>query len=942
MNRKLKTTLSAFMSVFCAFAAQYTLDEGVSGAFDWTVGDNYAGGAAPGSGDVVCVPNGVTVVISNSMATASLERINSLGRIRPMGNDATVVFAVADGETLDISCPVNFDGDKSTVGRIVKTGGGELRLNSLANNGTCEYRVTIDVQEGVIRCKQDLAVEAAIQISNLNVASNAVFYPYSPGTVTIYGSLTGGGLITNTAPYSTYKDYRQFTCLGATQEPSVFSGTIDGLYALVIRGNQYFTGERNKTATVSLGNHVSAPYTGAGCSNSTIGVRLFGRQGDYDVAKRYPSSAGYHQFVFYAYGGRVVNLGTEPQTTDKKFVTQPPNSSANLIEFDGGAYGGVTFTGDWIMHATAPNVRRIYLTGENTENPCIISNKLVCYGADAASFTFVKQGAGVWRFADTANMATDRTTAGLVAVQDGTLEITSLAGKGEICSIGTSAAPYPSSYYETATDTSKMAPYAIELGGGSTTGRLVHVGASDAICTNRPVAMTGAGVLASGSSARLEFGGIRTVGSAARTLILAGDGASLEANTLSDVRDMTDGEVANTATLSLEKAGTRKWIVTGRNDIHGAIRVREGELELRNAYSWYKWIIKRSHVNTNDFGMTASHAITLSPAEFGLYDADGNRLNRSLAVINYPGQARDMAAGTAAYGYKGTNMNGMASVDDWRPRQDISLLSNIFDGKTTQIGIWYYYRNYLDDEKSPAEINANIAVRFWNENEESHWLPIVMHLADSPKTVAGYDVLSSSSYYNPSNPNNYGWANNPKIWSIQASIDGVAWDELESDFTSAVPTAANVWMAAAETRTYKSGDNDAVHTNAAGVVDMRTFPKIRPFEDAEFFPNVSEIQVDAGAKLTIRANMTIDRLTVDSAGAGMIDGGTFAPSGVINIVGDDAKICYEVPITFLNVAGVENLAGWSVTANGGRVKRSVTVDDGKISFAPPGIHLIFK
>ena len=151
-----------------AAGAEFTLKEGVSGVFDWTIGDNYAGGVAPtlkelasADRDSVIVPDGVEVVISNVMAGSSLELINSLSRIRP-GLDSRIVFAIAEGAEVSLDCTINSVGASlERRSKVVKEGGGLLYLSGnpdryKSNGHFSAFDVDFDIMGGTLKFNQSV------------------------------------------------------------------------------------------------------------------------------------------------------------------------------------------------------------------------------------------------------------------------------------------------------------------------------------------------------------------------------------------------------------------------------------------------------------------------------------------------------------------------------------------------------------------------------------------------------------------------------------------------------------------------------------------------------------------------------------------------------------------------------------------------------------------
>ena len=92
---------------FAATAAEVTWKSvGAVDDHDWTSPANYEGGLAPNPGDIVVVPDGVTVQV-NCSDTASTNVIAGLERIRPVSATSRVVFTTENADdVLTVPCAV--------------------------------------------------------------------------------------------------------------------------------------------------------------------------------------------------------------------------------------------------------------------------------------------------------------------------------------------------------------------------------------------------------------------------------------------------------------------------------------------------------------------------------------------------------------------------------------------------------------------------------------------------------------------------------------------------------------------------------------------------------------------------------------------------------------------------------------------------------------------
>ncbi len=98
----------------------------------------------------------------------------------------------------------------------------------------------------------------------------------------------------------------------------------------------------------------------------------------------------------------------------------------------------------------------------------------------------------------------------------------------------------------------------------------------------------------------------------------------------------------------------------------------------------------------------------------------------------------------------------------------------------------------------------------------------------------------------------------------------------------------------------------------------------------------------AGGVLKCIGKETIANLSVDCSGAGTIDGFDFAQEGTLNVegmTGDSA----ELPITFENANGLENIAGWTLKVGGSETRHyRHSVTGGKIKVYKVGMRVIIR
>lgn len=917
-----------------AQATDFTLKSGVSGLFDWTDGNNYVGGEAPGAGDAVIVPQGVTVTISDGLSDASVALVDSLARIRPE-KDARVVFVVEAGRTNSFDCAVNYDGetDTSCRGTLVKEGPGGLLLTAALDRFTYgtkkdryqSYACNIEVNGGLLKFNQDSSAPSQYHtFGKVTVAEGATWCPPFGGKITIKSGLVGGGTVVNEGTGYQYVNMGG----GTAAEPLEFSGAMLGCLSFSFLSKCYI----NLTGTNSTGGGTFDVTGNHVADGGRIGIRKFGKIGQ-------PSSIGVQ--------GSNINLASRngywltslrrPEDpideTDKNFLlfTFANNTTGSAV-IDGGAVGGVKLIGTIGEHPSEKcGQKRIVLTGSNTEE-CVQSSVFArkykdAYPTGGYTFHLTKRGTGTWHFTKT-----DSAFTGALAVEEGTLKFDSIANKGTKSTLGTAEDLYAPIDCGCRTDgvltADDQVGYAFLLGDGTDAheGNLEYAGSNDVLpVTGRPLAVNGKGRLTNGTTKNFNFTDVYTVGTGDNVLTLDGDDTSA-VNVLTGVNDSKD---SSGAPLSIVKDGEGTWKLTGDLSVRGSILVKKGTLFVKNNYTWYKWLIKSGKYEA--VGDTSA-AISISIGEFGLYASDGSRQNKGLSYTRadngtlpeYP----NVKTGHIDYGFTATEKFTPQNVAATYPRDLSRLVDDVY---STGLSYWYqtapdtaYYAAQTGNPKDYRNVPHNVP------DQETTWLPIVMNLGEEALPVAYYDYVTRT-------------AGNAEVYrtTLFGSVDGTNWEPLEDEDQCRLPQAMT-WSFAG--RAAVDG-GDLVHTNGLGEVDGRAIASVPLAYRDGYLTDVSSYGVSSGATLKIRGNAAIGGLTVDPSGAGTIDGGTFAASGSIDVTGmaKDVK-SMTVKFNLVSTSGFGNVANWTLKENGvPTAKLSASVnEDGTITINRAGLLLLVR
>ena len=845
----------------------------IPGSTDWNSKDSYEEAAIPDADDIVLIPSGKVatnkVVASDAASLASFEVFSRLYAVNLEKATSTIVLDVGEGVSLTNYCRITCNAG-SRQGSIVKRGHGSLEFG--ATNNASAYNCGLRVEEGLLALPQHLTV-SALYMGNVVVSNGATLVTALDQKVggsigdgpTYFASLSGGGDITNRTP-STNKRLG----LNVASATSTFSGRIRPGVIIFPSATSTTGVTLNLTGTESdtWGAVYVSDYT-------TLAAAKFGPKGQ-------PSSIGKVSSLYWRGAGTFKYLGDGGDETDRNFYTWTRTDAP--ISLDAGG-GGLRMTGvlgcDTDHASEAYGMIRLTLTGSGAKTN-VFAGTMPTWSYRTTNYNFhvTKKGVGVWRFAEKA-----QTHAGAWTVEDGTLQFESIGQRGVASSLGTSTNCLES--YTGLIDETKRVDWAFALGSASTRGTFEYVGTNKAYCTTRPILLKGLGGTVKGSSENpFVFGGVSAESGASATLTLAG-----ETGATNEIWNVRDGE----GKVSLAKEGSGTWVLCGTNAFTGSLAVNAGTLIVKNLsacnYDWFRWTIKeRAEAST------ASDRQNVRAVEFGIYDAANKRMNGGLTTY-------------ASYGNKleGTLPAGMAGY--WHPKMLTESnasrpLAGLFDDTTgtwTQMGL-------PNGEPTPED--------------DSTWIPVVMHLADNESRAATFDVVQRSS---DANPYRY------KTFSMEGSLDGIHWDVLTN---VTLKSTAGGWSISGAS--YTSG-TAATHVGGGRIAGG-------PEGTANALAGVSSVSVAAGARLVADGAATIGALTVDASGAGSIDGFSFAENGTLTVL-NLPKGGGALPGTYANVDGLESVENWTLVdgATGRQLRNhDTTVVDGVITITPPGMYLMVK
>jgi len=894
-----KTVLAAAIAVAgCVlFADDYELKLELSGSdsIDWSDAASYTGShsSGPSSGDTVYIPDGMTVKVT--AGTASWTSLNNIPKVIPVA-----------GSVLEINVPDSYEGAAvlqtpisgidiggiDRIGKLIKKGGGVLEFASYGkvvyNKVIYDYYVNIDVKEGCLRLygKGQNSKEPFFH-GAVNVAENAMLKICNVG-YTYIAELNGAGRVTldNTQAQRIY--------LNGTG-PSSYSGFMDGKIRVDITAGRHdiIGAENTFDGSICLSGSAVCGYTKMGMDNKS-------------------GSVGKGNFNFSGTSG-IVYLGTEDDISDK-----PLWLSQNAF-IDSGEHGGLTFLGK-MSYSGETGMRILTLRGSNADNPCIIAGTFPLKSAEDGTVMYIKKaGTGTWRFAGGDK---NRSSLGVIDVQEGTLQFESIAEKGVLCSLG-----YSTNLYNGVTtfESAKKVNYAFVLGSENALGTMEYTGIASARCSTRPMAIRTNGRFIS-DSAPYCLENVYALGSGERTLTLAG--SANHENAATGISDGTDG-----GRLSVEKEGAGTWKLLRPTTFTGPVIARGGVLRVDNSkdrkYRWFRMCFTENGYGSSRYDTTLScgtnangvvrtpsntEKCTIQLLELALYDSEGNNLLK--------GFTSGEPSAISQYDYNGYYVCQEPSTVVLESRGEYwfntanGQLYNLFDGKSSKT-VGY-----------TTSSSTGITV----DNPDS-WMKLVVRLPDDAPEAVRVDFMSGVG------TNSTVASYNGRIataFRLDGSVDGANWDlGIAQDDALVAPASSGKW--------HSDPDGDTVYGKRPG----KGFEITKAIPDSSFSHSFTCVGASNGGVIDIVGSpYTVSGLVVDaSVSAGAISNVVFSAEGTVYIenVADMDADSISLPGDYSHLDGVENLSKWEFSVGGESfINRILTVENGKLCLRKRGLRVIFR
>ena len=891
----------------------------VNGSSNWNDPNSYVDTSfVPEADDVVVIPSGASVSVSSTDAT-SFSLVAKLSSVCFTDTSSVLTFDIAEGDDVLIDCVFGKLGSDWKSGQVVKKGKGRLT----AGDGSKYplgvdwnyYAIPLRIEEGEWRCAQginpgnsaDTTGKSEYYFGGVEVCSNAVFRLSSGNFLyTAVDGLWGDGTVTTASG-----ETRQFRIRpDRSGKTSVFGGVMD-------RGVKYFSNGRvmliGTNSTMNATASVFGGYRNYATNDGYTAVMKFGNAGE-------PSSIGTSDTVdVNTRGGGWGYLGMG-ETTGKTFCWYPHHDNGESyvsMLLDGGAHGGLSFTGHWKPVDNRKGIGCIVLTGSNTISACVVDCPIQFDKTSSNSnytnpVSVIKTGTGVWRF----KHSKYRDLLGVFDIQQGTLQADSFEEAGVQSALGFATNMYVEGFAsnndQIPSAEKRVTDYAIVLGaetsdsiaGVSTEGIFEYMGTNSACCFTRPFVLDGDARLKNGTDYRFWTGKVRSRSAGSKTLTLDGD--SSKTNLVADISDASGGVV------SIAKEGCGTWIVTGTNDIRGNIAVKAGTLILQNIngqpYTWHKWQIRSNYASST---VPDSNTSKIRPCEFGLFNAAGKRVN---SYLQYCDAYQDLNPGQAAYATHIKRYGSIKTADS-----EINLF-RLFDKSSASAGIRIEYRSDAGNDQSGLVPQ---------ENKPETWQTIMMRLSNGADEVASWDY---SDYYGLEGSEGGTRQMNIKTSALYGSANGANWELLA--------VAANVPMREKKGLWAFDGRTIAGEHANCNTIEARVGQNVYPFLEKM----AGTVSVAPGATLICEgAPVAFSKIALDAIGAGTIKNASFAADGEIFIENAQNKDKIAFSGLFDGCDSESNLERWTIREDGNlSVRLRAVVRGGNLRLVRKGFFVSFR
>ena len=899
--------MNKFLALFVIFVASAQAEEfkwigGEKGS--WNSEKSFEPNGVPDGDDDVLLPANLVVKL-NAADDTEWEAFNKIRRVRAADNCFLEVDVGDKNREMETAFTYQAQAGRNQ-GKLIKKGSGALWLKSMRDiykDGSMyyDYYANYDIVEGSVGFNQEGITGISVKVGDLAISNNATFFTLPTAgdslTYTYVMGLCGApsALITNLAPIG--KANNNVLRLSSNNRYS-FAGKLVAPVRYFSHGSVDLTGTENTI----ISSFTQNDNKGRGFNGPYVGIASFGLSGK-------PSSIGLSGLVYSRESGAAFKYIGNGEETDVRLSVGSVANSPYPAFLSGGDNGGLIWGGIWEPYSTDNLLmQRLVIAGdgENVNVMKGVIKNVETSGGVTNSFFIRKQGRVIWRIEDSPDgYKVSSQMLGVWAVDEGTLQFTSLAEKGFVSSLGMATELYKD--FCGVKDESKKISYALVLGGDSTMGTLEYVGTKDEYCSERNIWLYGDGAFINNGTSKIRFRGVSSIAEgespSSRGVIFTVGGASTAENEILNITDSVERPV------SVVKDGAGTWILGGEQSFRGKLDIKAGKLILRRPekYTWFRWTLT-SKDNQENF--TNGNSDYYQMQEFALFDKDGIRQNCFLVTNS---AYASLQPGQVAYG---TDKIAKVSAAD----RDLHRLFD--DVKDSASGDTYGWHALMRPPNDTSNLQKPV-----RDNRLS-WIPIVMRLPDNANEIKSYDVL----YYHASTH-----ARSVTSYFVDGSVDGVNWDRLSTVDTVNVDDT-NKWQ-------YRGTKKDGEERNKPHEkgCEIDSAPK----ELFDVLNNVKSVSVDRGAELEFDGDIAIPALSFDYA----VGGGTFTNckfaegNGFVDIVNaDEAGVEIDFGWTFNGCTGVANIAQWGVKVDGvDSVRYSLAIKDGnRVVAVRPAMRIIIR